>query len=268
MHAVTSVAVRAGGAAYENYQGDTAPLGTTAFFASPSTNWAVSSTGFVQGASFTSLVTSSTPVSGTADPTLYQTARTALGSLHYYATNLQSGVYTVVLSFAEIVYLLDDPLARRYFDIYLQGQLVKKDFNIRQTAGASFIALDQTFRAAVSNGVLDVHLFYAGKGTCCLPEPGNWSFGPLVSAIAIDNVQNAGPGGPSPIPSGAAPTKSNGAPVGVIVGITVAALLLLLLCMCLLCRIAVVRRQNRTTLLLADQLGTVLSSTSVTMIYS
>jgi hypothetical protein len=259
VHAVTSVAVRAGGQAYGKYQGDVATLGTTSFFASPTANWAVSSTGFVTGASFTSLVSSNTPVSGTADPTLYQTARTSLGSLHYYATHLQNGVYTVVLSFAEIVFLLDNPLARRYFDIYLQGELVKKDFNIRQAAGGSFIAHDETFRAAVSNGVLDVHLFYAGRGTCCLPQPGNWSFGPLVSAISIDNVLNSGPAGPSPIPSGAAAKKSKGAPVGLIVGVIVAALLLLLLCMCLACRLAVVRRQNRTTLRLEDQLGTVCS---------
>lgn len=255
---MTSVAVRAGGKAYGKYQEDTATLGTTSF-ASAKANWAVSSTGFVTGASFTSLVSSDTPVSGTADPTLYQTGRTSLGSLHYYATDLKTGVYTVVLSFAEIVYLRDNALARRYFDIYLQGELVKKDFNIRQTAGGSFIAHDETFRAAVSNGVLDVHLFYAGKGTCCLPQPGNWSFGPLVSAISIDNVLNSGPAGPSPIPGGAAAKKSKGVPVGVIVGIIVAALLLLLLCMCFLCRLAVVRRQNRTTLRLEDQLGIVCS---------
>ena len=254
---MTSVAVRAGGKAYGKYQEDTATLGTSSFFASVNANWAVSSTGFVTGASFISLVSSDTPVSGTADPTLYQTGRTSLGSLHYYATDLETGVYNVVLSFAEIVYLRDNPLARRYFDIYLQGELVKKDFNIRQTAGGSFIAHDETFRAAVNNGVLDVHLFYAGKGTCCLPQPGNWSFGPLVSAISIDNVLNSGPGGPSPIPGGAATKKSKGVPVGVIVGIIVAALLLLLLCICLLCRLAVMRRQNRTTLRLEDQLGIV-----------
>lgn len=253
-HAVTTVAVRAGGKAYGRYQEDTVPLGTTSYFASTKANWAVSSTGYVTGASFTSLVASDTPVSGAADPTIYQTGRTSLGSLHYFATQLQPGMYTVVLSFAEIVFLRDNPLARRYFDIYLQGQLVKKDFNIRQIAGGSFIAHDETFRAPVSNGVLDIHLFYAGKGTCCLPQPGNWSFGPLVSAISVDNVLNS-PAGPSPGPGGAA-KKGKGISVGLIVGIVVAVLVLLLLCMCLLCRLAVVRRKNRTTLRLEDQLGT------------
>lgn len=115
---VTSLAVNVGGSVHGKYEEDTATLGSTAFAAKK--HWAASSTGFVPGASFTSLVKSGTPVSGTADQTVYATARTSLGSLRYYATQLRNGDYNVVLSFAEIVYTRDDNLARRVFDIYLQ----------------------------------------------------------------------------------------------------------------------------------------------------
>ncbi|KAG0622545.1 hypothetical protein M758_3G105400 [Ceratodon purpureus] len=237
---VTSLAVHVGGKAHGIYQEDIATLGTTSFVTSSDQTWAVSSTGFVAGTSFQSIVSSGTPVSGTADPELYGTARTSPGSLRFLATQLQNGIYTVVLSFAEIVYLRDNTLARRLFDIYLQGQLVKKDFNIRQVAGGSFIAHDETFQATVSNGVLDIHLFYAGKGTCCLPAGTNSSFGPLVSAISIDNVVNGSLG----------PAKRN---LALIIGITAAALVSVL-AGCFICRLVVLRRNNKTTLRLEDQL--------------
>lgn len=72
---------------------------------------------------------------------------------------------------------------------HMQGQLVLKDFNIQEAAGNSFIGIVKTFVAQVRNGVLDIHLFYAGKGTCCMPD-GRWSFGPLISAISAKNVLN------------------------------------------------------------------------------
>lgn len=71
----------------------------------------------------------------------------------------------------------------------MQGELVLKDFNIQELAGNSFIGIDKTFVAQVSNGVLDIHLFYAGKGTCCTSD-GRWSFGPLISAVSATNVLN------------------------------------------------------------------------------
>ena len=120
---MTSLAVHVGGKAHGIYQEDIATLGTTSFVTSSDQTWAVSSTGFVAGTSFQSIVSSGTPVSGTADPELYGTARTSPGSLRFLATQLQNGIYTVVLSFAEIVYLRDNTLARRLFDIYLQVNL-------------------------------------------------------------------------------------------------------------------------------------------------
>ncbi|XP_024360860.1 probable LRR receptor-like serine/threonine-protein kinase At1g56140 isoform X2 [Physcomitrium patens] len=243
---VTSLAVNVGGSVHGKYEEDTATLGSTAFAAKK--HWAASSTGFVPGASFTSLVKSGTPVSGTADQTVYATARTSLGSLRYYATQLRNGDYNVVLSFAEIVYTRDDNLARRVFDIYLQGQLMKKDFDIGETAGGSFVAHEEKFQVAVTTGVLDIHLFYAGKGTCCLPQPSNWSFGPLLSAISVDNVLS---GGQTQVSGG---KNSKGSSVGLIVGLTVAAIVLVILVLCCICGLVVRRRKNRTTLRLEDQL--------------
>lgn len=125
----------------------------------------------------------------------------------------------------------------------MQGQLVKRDFNIRQVAGGSFIAHDETFQATVSNGVLDIHLFYAGKGTCCLPPGTNSSFGPLVSAISINNVLNGNFG----------PEKKRN--LALIIGTAAAALVSVLAGMCFICRLVVLRRKNKTTLRLEDQLS-------------
>lgn len=127
--------------------------------------------------------------------------------------------------------------------IMLQGELVKRDFNIRQVAGGSYMAHQETFRATVSNGVLEIHLFYAGKGTCCLPQPGNWSFGPLVSALSVENVLNS------------EPKSKRSASVGLISGVVAAAFVVFVASACFLGRLVVVRRRNRTTLRLEDQLG-------------
>ncbi|EFJ29486.1 hypothetical protein SELMODRAFT_68628, partial [Selaginella moellendorffii] len=74
-------------------------------------------------------------------------------------------------------------VGRRYFDIFIQGDRKLKDFNIREEANGSLRALTRSFTAVnVSNGVLDIHLLWMGKGTCCAPFR---SFGPLISAIQV-----------------------------------------------------------------------------------
>lgn len=111
------------------------------------------------------------------------------------------------------------------------------------------MAHEEKFQVAVTTGVLDIHLFYAGKGTCCVPQPSNWSFGPLLSAISVDNVLN---GNQFLVPRG---KNSEGASVGLIVGLTLASAILVLLVLCCVCGLVVRRRKNRTTLRLEDQLG-------------
>jgi len=65
----------------------------------------------------------------------------------------------------------------------LQGTLVLKDFNIKKEAGGiSFSVVLKKFRVEVLENYLEIHLFWAGKGTCCIPVQG--TYGPLISAIS------------------------------------------------------------------------------------
>ncbi|CAK9151740.1 unnamed protein product [Ilex paraguariensis] len=69
---------------------------------------------------------------------LYMDARLSPLSLTYYAICLLNGNYKVDLHFAEIMFTDDrtySSLGRRIFDIYIQGNLEKKDFNIEAAAG-------------------------------------------------------------------------------------------------------------------------------------
>lgn len=63
-----------------------------------------------------------------------------------------------------------------------QGNLIWKDFDIRKEAGSSFSALSKDFKVHVSENYLEIHLFWAGKGTCCIPDQG--TYGPSISAIS------------------------------------------------------------------------------------
>nr|GME13453.1 probable LRR receptor-like serine/threonine-protein kinase At1g56140 [Ipomoea batatas] len=68
------------------------------------------------------------------------------------------------------------------------GERVLRDFNVKDEAGGSKKALVKTFKANVTNNVLDIHFFWAGKGTCCIPFQS--TYGPLVSAIHVTQVVN------------------------------------------------------------------------------
>jgi hypothetical protein len=48
--------------------------------------------------------------------------------------------------------------------------------------GSSIRVIQRVYKANVSENYLEVHLFWAGKGTCCIPAQG--TYGPLVSAIS------------------------------------------------------------------------------------
>ncbi|KAF7112335.1 hypothetical protein RHSIM_RhsimUnG0239900 [Rhododendron simsii] len=61
-----------------------------------------------------------------------------------------------------------------------KGNLVRKDFEIKKEAGGvSFKAVQIDFRAQVSKNYLEIHLFWAGKGTCCIPTKG--TYGPSIA---------------------------------------------------------------------------------------
>uniref|UniRef100_A0A7N2LJ09 non-specific serine/threonine protein kinase n=1 Tax=Quercus lobata TaxID=97700 RepID=A0A7N2LJ09_QUELO len=61
--------------------------------------------------------------------------------------------------------------------------LVLKDFDIKKEAGGiTFRAVQKEFKVQVSENYLEIRLFWAGKGTCCVPDSG--AFGPSISAIS------------------------------------------------------------------------------------
>lgn len=53
------------------------------------------------------------------------------------------------------------------------------------------MAVEKKIQARVSENFLEVHLLWAGKGTCCVPQEG--IYGPSISAISVTpgNTKNA-----------------------------------------------------------------------------
>lgn len=58
-----------------------------------------------------------------------------------------------------------------------------KDFDIQREAGGSLRAVVKDFSARVTQNHLEIHLFWAGKGTCCVPAQG--IYGPSIAAISV-----------------------------------------------------------------------------------
>ncbi|CAH8386888.1 unnamed protein product [Eruca vesicaria subsp. sativa] len=142
-------------------------------------------------------------------PQYYKTARLAPQSLKYYGLCLRSESYKLQLHFAEIMFSNDQTfssLGRRVFDIYVQGNLLVKDFNIEESAGGVGKPFTlQIDRLQVNGSTLEVHLLWSGKGTNLLPERG--VYGPLISAITITPNYKVDDGKP----------LSNGAVAGIVV---------------------------------------------------
>nr|CAB3456206.1 unnamed protein product [Digitaria exilis] len=171
------------------YDVDPTDLGASSYYVNGHTRWGVSNVGkYNQAANGSNIIYSSIQqFQNTADPELFQTARMSASSLRYYGLGLENGNYTVVLQFAETAYpdtQTWQSLGRRVFDIYVQGFLREKNFNIRKAAGGkSFTAVSKSYTATVSKNFLEIHLFWAGKGTCCIPRQGY--YGPMISALSV-----------------------------------------------------------------------------------
>ncbi|KAK4589620.1 hypothetical protein RGQ29_020265 [Quercus rubra] len=118
---------------------------------------------------------------------LYTSARLSPLSITYYARCLANGTYKLKLHFAEIV-IRDNrsfySLGRRIFDIYVQEKLVLKDFDIENAAPGVDNAVVREYKANVTNKVLKIRFFWAGKGTTAAPTRG--TYGPLISAISVE----------------------------------------------------------------------------------
>ncbi|XP_062115768.1 probable LRR receptor-like serine/threonine-protein kinase At1g56140 [Humulus lupulus] len=220
------------------YEKDVEALGAATHFVTSSNRWAVSNVGaFAGNNNATYRGFSSSQFTNTLDPELFQTTRLSASSLRYYGLGLENGNYTVKLQFAEIAFENSrtwKSVGRRVFDIYIQGIRVLKDFDIKKEAGGlSFRAVEREFTANVSQNFLEVHLFWAGKGTCCIPAQG--TYGPSIAAISA--TPNFTPTVSNKSPS----TKKNhtGLIVGIVVGFAVLSVL------CVLVAIYIAQRRKR-----------------------
>jgi hypothetical protein len=62
---------------------------------------------------------------------------------------------------------------------------VQKDFNIEDDAGGAGKVKIKNYIANVTDGTLEIHFYWAGKGTTGIPNRG--VYGPLISAISVNN---------------------------------------------------------------------------------
>ncbi|KAL6006841.1 hypothetical protein ACLOJK_032337 [Asimina triloba] len=169
------------------FERDNENLGPATHYVTTEARWAVSNIGrFGENPNPSYIRNSSSQFSNTLDSALFQTARLSSSSLRYYGLGLENGQYTVTMQFAEIAIEESTTwrsLGRRVFDVYAQGNLQLKNFNITIAAGGlSKRAVVRTIKVNVTVNFLQIHLFWAGKGTCCIPLHG--TYGPSVSAIS------------------------------------------------------------------------------------
>ncbi|GLU14114.1 hypothetical protein SLE2022_307020 [Rubroshorea leprosula] len=212
------------------YEEETSSLGMASFSVIDTKKWAVSNVGFFYDTNIQAYKQNNLEqVINTNSPQLYQTSRISPGSLRYYGLGLENGPYTVNLLFAETAF--DDrskqtwkSLGRRVFDIYIQGTIVLKDFDISKEAGGVERAITKNFIATVTENHLEIHLFWAGKGTLYLPVAGG--YGPSISAINV--LSNFTPT-VSGIPPYTAKEKRSGLIIGVAVSVGVVTFSLILI---------------------------------------
>ncbi|KAG5252453.1 LRR receptor serine/threonine-protein kinase [Salix suchowensis] len=161
-------------------------ISTERFFSVPGT-WAYSCSGDLtftpcNSSDFVKNMTCGVSVS---EELLYKTARFCPVSLKYYGFCLRKGSYTVELHFAETIYTREEDyssLGTRIFDVYIQGERKLKDLNIVEMAKGPNEAWKTSFSAIVDDNPLEIHFFWAGKGSLDNPLALN---GPLVSAISV-----------------------------------------------------------------------------------
>ncbi|GLT28501.1 hypothetical protein SLA2020_034270 [Shorea laevis] len=212
------------------YEAEIYPLDTASFNVMDTEKWAVSNVGlFSDGNTQPSAQSTSEQVINTDSPDLFKTSRISPGSLRYYGLGLENGPYTVNLLFAETAFkdrskLTWDSLGRRVFDVYIQGTILLKDFDISKEAGGVDRAITKNFNATVTENHLEIHLFWAGKGTWDIPEAGY--YGPSISAINV--VPNFTPN-ISEIPPHTAKENRTGLIVGVAVPVGVVTFTLILI---------------------------------------
>ncbi|KAK9050328.1 hypothetical protein SSX86_030701 [Deinandra increscens subsp. villosa] len=164
--------------------------GKSSYFVPSSDHWGFSNTGSVWNTKvITKYIATNVSVLNMNHTELYTEARHSPLSLTYYGRCLANGNYTVTLHFAEIVFRDNrsyQSLARRVFDVYLQGAIKLKNYDIMNAAGGIDKGITLSFtNVSVTNKTLEIRLQYAGKGTTAVPNRG--LNGPLISAISIES---------------------------------------------------------------------------------
>uniref|UniRef100_A0A0E0CID8 non-specific serine/threonine protein kinase n=1 Tax=Oryza meridionalis TaxID=40149 RepID=A0A0E0CID8_9ORYZ len=148
--------------------------------------WAYSSTGDFVGNPDADYIARNTSELTLDHPELYTEARLSPLSLKYYGVCMENGEYSVKLHFAEIVFTEDHTFSsngKRIFDVFIQGTKVLKDFNIQDEAGGVHRVITKTFTTNITDNTLEIHFYWAGKGTTGVPDRG--VYGPLISAISV-----------------------------------------------------------------------------------
>jgi hypothetical protein len=112
--------------------------------------YAAGSYGYVSWAAGTA-ASSAGPISGTPDGALYMTER--YGSTVGYRFTLPNGAYRVRLRFAETLHTAP---GQRVMSWSAQGSAVIGNLDVYSASGGKNVALDLTFSASVSAGVLDL----------------------------------------------------------------------------------------------------------------
>ncbi|KAH7545312.1 hypothetical protein FEM48_Zijuj01G0080200 [Ziziphus jujuba var. spinosa] len=165
---------------------------TSQFFVSPKGNWAYSSSGgflptFWNSSEYIQRVKCGISV---ADAPLYEKARLSPASLKYTGFCLRKGRYNITLHFAEIVFTEDEDFStsmKRIFNVDIQGDRRLTDFNIKDNAGGPKEKITKSYTASViDDGLLEIHLYWAGKGSSLGTTPFN---GPLISAITVTEIK-------------------------------------------------------------------------------
>jgi len=109
-----------------------------------------------------STVSTTTAISGTTTPVVYQTARQ---SLPIYTIPVPNGNYTVVMKFAEIQY---QAAGKRQFNVAINGTQVLTNFDIVATAGAADTAVAVPFPVTVTSGAITIGLTTGAAGVALI----------------------------------------------------------------------------------------------------
>ncbi|XP_050368366.1 probable LRR receptor-like serine/threonine-protein kinase At1g07650 [Argentina anserina] len=169
---------------------DDTTIGGGANFIPQRSKWGVSSSGFFWDKSpkLNDYIANNVSTLEMESSQLYTNARLTPLSLTYYANCLAKGNYTVKLHFAEIIIRSNASfysLGRRIFDVYIQEQLVLRDFDIAKEAQGTDKEVIKEFKAVVKEKTLEIRFHWSGKGTTRSPRRG--TYGPLISAISINS---------------------------------------------------------------------------------